>query len=156
VAAVGYDVFGVWGEWIGDLEGIVIEVSNPAGEKGETVAKAENLVVSIGARSTTLDRPNLVSRAYWLRHEVNEIDLAPGEKSDVLLAVREHKHEVLSFYENRKRVGPIYIGRRRPLPRISPNIVPIGTMPTMGGVKLRIKVLYADRGETLLSKRGDL
>jgi hypothetical protein len=151
VAAVGYDIHGVWREWIGDYEGIVLEVRNAAGDVGETVATATDLVVSIGTKNATIDRPNLVATAYWLGHEGNEIDLRPGARCDALLAIRESQHDVLSFYENRKRHGAVYIGRRA-MPRSMPTLSPIGSVPVLRGVEMQVRLLNAERGETLLSK----
>ena len=77
ISAVGYDLFGVWREWDGDLEGILLEVHNLLGEVGETVGTAEGLAISIGADAPGSNQPNLVSRAYWLGHKENEINLHP-------------------------------------------------------------------------------
>jgi hypothetical protein len=149
VAAVGWDVLGVWREWHGDLEGVLLEVRSLAGETGEVVGTADNLVVGIAGESAIGSYPNLVSRAYWLGHDGNEIRLQPGDKCDVLLAVCNV--DVLAFYENHKKHAPIYLGRRH-LPRAAPHYEPTAHMPLQAGVRLCVKILDTDRGETLFAK----
>jgi hypothetical protein len=148
ISAVGYDLFGVWREWDGDLEGILLEVDNLVGDIGETVGTAEGLAISIGADAAGTNRPNLVSHAYWLGREGNEINMQPGEKCDALLAVKSH--DVLEFYENQKK-GTVYIGRRR-LPRIAPNYQPSASVPLHSGIRLDVRIIDVDRGETLIVK----
>lgn len=151
ISAVGYNLFGVWREWDGELEGILLEVRNLVGEIGETVGTAEGLAIAIGGDAAGANRPNLVARAYWLGREGNEINLHPGDKCDALLAIRSR--DVLDFYENRNR-GNVY-SRRRP-PRVAPNYQPIASLPLDSGVRLDVRVIGVDRGETLIIKTVDV
>lgn len=149
VSPVGYDIYGVWKVWQGDLEAILLEIRNDPGEQGTVVAAAEDLVVNISAEYASINRPSVVSRAFWLGHQLNEIDLEPGEKCSALLAVR--RHDILDFYENPKKTAPIYVGRR-PFPRVMPQFYPTSSIATAGGVTLTVHVLDSGNGLTLLSK----
>jgi hypothetical protein len=151
VAAIGYKI-DRWVEWHGDDEGIVLEVGNSAGNDGELVGTATDLVVSIEIYVPEAERSVLVSRAYWLGRLLNEVDLGPGDKCDVLIAVREQQWPAFSFYENGKQSAPIHLGRRS-IPTIVIRPSPIRTVPAAdGSLLLRIKLISLSSGKTLLTK----
>jgi len=100
--------------------GVVVWVTNNVASIGQKTVIATNLAVTVRFEDFNGRTFHRVSRAYWLNHSGNEIDLGIGERAGILIGTVGNDR--WATYDNSRR-EEYQVGRKMPrsiLPSASP------------------------------------